>query len=162
MTSLEELEERLRALDREEEDLGRQRALTLRAYVQAAGGTNEAVRRLGMDPRTLVRLQRLDELAMVVYRGTGIGYDEDGRPYGELGDEDPSAQQVADSRWWRVAKATRPRIKALVVVTAGTVTRIWQVQPGAPWTEQDGKVAIPLHSPRSTGKPWPATSPNWA
>jgi hypothetical protein len=143
VASLDELEEQLQVLDREEDRLGQRRAAVLRAYVRAAG-MNEAVKRLGIDPRTLVRLQRLDELAMVIYRGDGAAYDDQGRPYGEVGDGDIEVQRRADSEWWRVAKTAQPKIKVLVVVVAGTVTRIWPVEARDQWDQEAGKVALPL------------------
>ncbi|MFI6587449.1 hypothetical protein [Embleya sp. NPDC050493] len=146
MTRLDELRERLHALDAREEDVHQERARVLREYVREAGGLTDAAALLEMDPRTLVQLQRLGDLAMVVYRGPGAGgTDDDGRAYGETGTGDASpTQQEADGAWWRVAKASRPKIRALVVVDRGVVVRVWPVDPTRAWLERDGRVALPL------------------
>ncbi|MFJ8747370.1 hypothetical protein ACIRL2_49565 [Embleya sp. NPDC127516] len=146
MTRLDELREELRALDAREEDVHRQRARVLRDYVREAGGLTDAAALLQMNPRSLVQLQRLGDLAMVVYRGPGAGgTDDDGRAYGETGTGNASTtQQEADGAWWRVAKASRPKIRALVVVDQGVVARVWPVDPSRVWRERDGRVALPL------------------
>ncbi|TDD75061.1 hypothetical protein [Actinomadura rubrisoli] len=137
MALLDELHIRLRSLDDQEEGIRRERAAVLRAFVRAAGGVTEASGLLGMDPRTVVKLQRLDEIAMIVYRSGGTGTDPEGR----VGER----QREADSRWWRVARASRPKIRLLVVVDRGIVRRIWPVMDTPRWDENEaGKVALPL------------------
>jgi hypothetical protein len=144
MTALDELHKQLRELDRAEEGLHHRRALLLRSFVKEAGGLTEAAALLEMDPRVLVQRQRLEDLAMVIYRGAGTGTDDDGRTHGETGRDD-AAQRLADGRWWRVAKASRPKIRLLVVVDRGQVRRIWPVKESGTWEEgADGKVALPL------------------
>jgi hypothetical protein len=144
MTTLDELHEQLRELDRSEEALHARRALVLRAFVREAGGVTEAAALLRMDPRLVVQRQRLGDLAMLIYRGAGSGSDDDGRAYGETGQDD-ATQRLADGRWWRVAKASRSKIRLLIVVDRGHVRRIWPVKEDAVWEENpDGKVALPL------------------
>jgi hypothetical protein len=144
LTLLDELQEQLTELDRAEEDLRHRRSLLLRAFVKEAGGLTEAAALLDQDPRVLVQQQRLGDLAMVIYRGAGTGTDDDGRAYGETGQDD-ATQRLADGRWWRVAKGSRTKIRLLVVVDRGRVRRIWPVVEDAVWEEAtDGKVALPL------------------
>ncbi|WP_329020933.1 hypothetical protein [Streptomyces sp. NBC_01601] len=144
MTVLNELHEQLDDIDRAEEDLHRRRALVLRAFVKEAGGLTEAAGLLELDPRIVVQRQRLEDLAMVIYRGAGTGTDDDGRVYGETG-QDTAAQRLADGRWWRVARASRSKIRLLIVVDRGQVRRIWPVKETGTWEEgADGKVALPL------------------
>jgi hypothetical protein len=146
LTLLDELHQQLTELDRAEEDLHHRRAQALRAFVKEAGGITEAAALLDTDPRVLVQRQRLGDLAMVIYRGAVTGTDDDGRTYGETGLGD-AAQRLADGRWWRVAKASRSKIRLLVVVDRGHVRRIWPVEEGGAWKEDsDGKVALPLAS----------------
>jgi hypothetical protein len=148
MATLEDLHQELREIHHQEEVLHRRRSLVVRAFVRAAGGLTEAAELLAMDPRTVVQLQRLGELAMVVYRGAGTATDADGRVYGETGQGDASQDQLlADGRWWRVAKASRKRIRLLIVVASGRVCRIWEVEPNREWDPDPGgggKVALPL------------------
>ena len=77
----------------------------------------EAAGLLEMDPRTVVQIQRLDQIAMLVYPGPGRGVDAKGRVYGETGEGDASeAQRRAGSEYWRIAEAMRPKIRLLIVV----------------------------------------------
>ncbi|MGW1039495.1 hypothetical protein [Streptomyces sp. NPDC002547] len=127
--------QQLRALDLEEETVTRRlagrRAVGTRALIEEAGGVKAAAALLGLDPRTVSRRTRLDDVAMVIYRNTA-GVDVDGRPYGETG-RGGDVQREADARWWRVDPKQRPKIKLLVVVFRGEVTRIWRVRPEQPW-----------------------------
>ncbi len=92
-----------------------------------------------------VQIQRLDEIAMLVYRGPGRQVDADGRVYGETSEGDASdAQRRADSGYWRIAEAARPKIRLLIVIVQGKVRRIWPVMSVETWAEEDGKVALPL------------------
>jgi hypothetical protein len=146
MTDLDDLRRQLRELDDAEEKIHQERAAVLRAFVKTAGGVTEAAGQLNMDPRTVVQNQRRDEVAMVIYRGTdALRFDDQGRPYGEIGEGAASEiQRRADSEFWRIAKAMRPKIKLLIVVVRGKVHRIWPVMPAATWKEENGKVALPL------------------
>ncbi|MGW1498877.1 hypothetical protein ACWCQW_09950 [Streptomyces mirabilis] len=146
MNSLLDLQARLHALDMKEEEIHQQRAAVMRAYVQAAGGLGEAAALLRLHPTTVVQIQRLGEIAMVIYRNEGGGVDAEGRLFGETGGNDDT-QRDADGPYWRVAKASRPKIRLLVIVVAGEVRRIWPVDPSDAWVEQpggSGKVALPL------------------
>jgi hypothetical protein len=146
MAQLDDLHRRLLELDEREEDLRRERAAVMRAFVRVAGGVTEAAGLLELDPRAVVQLQRLDGLAMVIYRGAGTGspVDADGRVYGETG-QGRAVQRLADGRWWRVAKASQARIRLLIVVDRARVTRIWPVKDGGRWEPGDGgKYALPL------------------
>ncbi|MGW0844204.1 hypothetical protein ACWD26_29515 [Streptomyces sp. NPDC002787] len=141
----------LRELDLEEESNGRQlarrRARATRALIEGAGGVKAAAAILGLDPRTVSRRTRLDDIAIVIYRNTA-GVDVDGRPYGETG-QSGAVQREADARWWRVDPKQRPKVKLLVVVFRGEVTRIWRVQPDKPWTPKPGDphyVEIPVET----------------
>ena len=82
----------------------------------------EAAGRLDMNPRTVVQIQRLDEIAMLVYRGPGREVDAEGRVYGETGGGDATeAQRRADSENWRIAEAMRPKIRRFIlIVQAGS------------------------------------------
>ena len=147
MTRLEELREELRVLDAQEEGLHQRRAATMRAFVQAAGGLGEAALLLGVHPTTVVHLQRLDGIAMVIYRNEVTSVDHvSGRLFGETGGGH-DVQRDADSGYWRVAKARQSQIRLLVVVVTGQVRRIWPVLPEREWVQQpdgSGRVAIPL------------------
>jgi len=70
--------------------------------------------------------------------------DAKGRVYGETGEGDASeAQRRADSEYWRIAEAMRPKIRLLIVIVLGEVRRIWPVMLVEAWAEEDGKVALP-------------------
>jgi DNA invertase Pin-like site-specific DNA recombinase len=73
------------------------------------------------------------DFALVVYRGQGTaGIDADGRPYGETGG-DESAQLDADRKYWEVAPAKKPHLRAIVFIVDGTVERIRAVDPAGTW-----------------------------
>ena len=86
------------------------------------------------------------DLAMLIYRGVnGPGVDDKGRIFGETGEADASdTQRRADSEFWRIATTKRPRIKLLIIVVQGEIRRIWQVFPEGKWSEENGKVGLPL------------------
>lgn len=146
VTDLSDLQERLRELDEREEEIHRQRADVMRAFVAAAGGLTKAAGKLQTDPRALVQIQRRDEIAFVIYRGPDPSPVIDGHIYGETGErEDSPGQRWADAHWWRIALAARPKIRLLIVVVSGEVRRIWAVMAAATWEEDaSGKVALPL------------------
>jgi hypothetical protein len=146
VTRLDDLQERLRELDEQEQAIHRERAMVMRAFVAAAGGLTEAAGKLQADPRTVVQIQDRREIALVIYRGPDPSPDIDGHIYGETGDPDGSpGQRWADAHWWRIAIARRPEIRLLIVVVQGEVRRIWPVMPAETWEEDaTGKVALPL------------------
>ncbi|MFF1733708.1 hypothetical protein [Streptomyces sp. NPDC058247] len=142
MNGIEELRQRLRALDVQEEDIARKRAELTRALVDAAGGLNPAAELLKLDPRTVSKRTRLDDIAMVVYRRGAELVDDDGRLYGETSHGD-AAQRTADAQWWRVDKKQRPKVRLLVVVFRGEVRRIWRVLPDGQWRPKgDGSTFV--------------------
>jgi hypothetical protein len=104
----------------------------MRAFVAAAGGLTEAALRLKADPRSVVQMQRRDEVAFVIYRGPDPSPVIDGHVHGETGQGDASrGQRWADAHWWRISRAMRPQIRLLIVVVKGQVRRIWEVTPAA-------------------------------
>jgi hypothetical protein len=106
-----------------------------------------------------VQIQRLDEIAMLVYWDPGRQVDADGRVCGETSEGDASeAQRRADSEYRRIAEAARPKIRLLIVIVQGKVRRIWPVMPAETWAEEDGKVALPLDErPLTPRRSVPAT-----
>jgi DNA invertase Pin-like site-specific DNA recombinase len=91
-----------------------------------------------------------DDRVLVVYRNTRPGKIDPGtnRRYGETGQSE-SVQLEADRKWWNVAPALEQRLKGVVYVVDGTVTRIRAVQPGEDaWPRDDrGYADIPLTAP---------------
>ena len=89
------------------------------------------------------------DCVLIVYRNTRPKIDPDtSRRYGETGQRE-AVQLEADRKWWPIAPAREPRVKGLVYVAGGTVTRIRAVQPaGAPWPRDDrGYADVPLSPP---------------
>jgi hypothetical protein len=89
------------------------------------------------------------DCALVVYRNTRPGKIDPGtnRRYGETGRSE-SVQLEADRKWWPVAPVRERRLKAMVYVVDGTVTRVRAVQPGGAWQRDDrGYADIPLTPP---------------
>jgi len=87
--------------------------------------------------------------------------DAKGRAYGETGEGDASeAQRRADSEYWRIAEAMRPKIRLLIVIVVGEVRRIWPVMLVETWAEEDGEVALPRGerplTPEEVGTRYPA------
>jgi DNA invertase Pin-like site-specific DNA recombinase len=90
------------------------------------------------------------DCVMVVYRNTRPGkVDPDtNRRYGETRQSE-AVQLEADRKWWNVAPAREARLKGVVYVVDGTVTRIRAVdQCSGQWPRDDrGYADIPLTSP---------------
>ncbi len=91
------------------------------------------------------------DCVMVVYRNTRPGkVDADtNRRYGETG-QNEKVQYEADSKWYPIAAARRPKVKGFVSVVNGIVTRVRAVKPHGTWHEDDrGYVEAPLTKPLS-------------
>ena len=89
------------------------------------------------------------DCVLVVYRNTRPGKIDPGtsRRYGETGQSE-AVQLDADRKWWPVGVARRPRLKGLVYVADGVVTRVRAVQPGGTWRYDDrGYADVPLTAP---------------
>jgi hypothetical protein len=89
------------------------------------------------------------DCALVVYRNTRTRkLDTDtNRRYGETGASE-QVQRDADRRWFPIAPARRGRLKTIVYIVDGTVTRIRAVDPNGTWTEDDrGYADIPVTAP---------------
>lgn len=88
---------------------------------------------------------------LVVYRNTrDRKVDTDtNRRYGETG----AAEQVqlgADCKWFPIGATRRPRLKALVYVVDGVVTRIRGIDPDGRWVPDDrGYMDVPVTAPLS-------------
>jgi hypothetical protein len=86
---------------------------------------------------------------LIVYRNTRPGkIDPDtNRRYGETGQSE-AVQLDADRKWWNVAPSLEHRLKGVVYVADGTVSRIRAVQPDGTWQRDDrGYADIPVTSP---------------
>lgn len=89
------------------------------------------------------------DCVLVIYRNTRPGKIDPGtnRRYGETG-QGESVQLEADRKWWPVAPVREHRLKGMVYVVDGTVTRVRAVQPGGAWQRDDrGYADIPLTPP---------------
>jgi DNA invertase Pin-like site-specific DNA recombinase len=88
------------------------------------------------------------DCALVVYRNSKPKVDTDtNRRYGETG-QNEAVQLEADRKWWNIAPARRPRLKAVVFVVDGIVTRVRAVDPAGTWGQDDRKYAdVPLTAP---------------
>lgn len=89
------------------------------------------------------------DCVLVVYRNTRPGKLDPGtsRRYGETGQSE-KVQLDADRKWWPIAPAREPRVKGIVYVADGVVTRIRAVRPGVPWGRDDrGYADVPLTGP---------------
>jgi DNA invertase Pin-like site-specific DNA recombinase len=88
------------------------------------------------------------DCALVVYRNIRPKVDDNNRRYGET-NAGEKAQLEADRKWWPIASARRPRVKAIVYVVEGIVTRIRGVDPDpAKWAEDDrGYADVPVTAP---------------
>jgi hypothetical protein len=79
----------------------------------------------------------------VVYRSSKTKTDPDtNRRYGETGRSE-KVQREADSNWWPIAPARRARVKGIVYVVDGTVTRIRGIEPDGTWEQDDRAWATP-------------------
>jgi DNA invertase Pin-like site-specific DNA recombinase len=88
------------------------------------------------------------DCVLVVYRNTRPGkVDDSNRRYGETGQSE-TVQLEADRKWWPVAAGRKARLKGIVYVVNGTVTRIRAVIPDGTWQRDDrGYADIPLTPP---------------
>jgi DNA invertase Pin-like site-specific DNA recombinase len=82
------------------------------------------------------------DCVFVVYRNTRPGkIDADtNRRYGETGQSE-AVQLEADRKWFPIASARRARVKGIVYVVDGHVTRIRAINPKGTWHEDDRKFA---------------------
>lgn len=88
------------------------------------------------------------DCVLVVYRNSKAKTDPDtNRRYGETGRSE-KVQREADSKWWPIAPARRSRVKGIVYVVDGTVTRIRAIDPTGIWDEDDrGYADAPVTKP---------------
>jgi DNA invertase Pin-like site-specific DNA recombinase len=124
-----------------------------RMYDEGEHTADEIAAAFGIRKSTLYR--HLDaqkngrDCVFVVYRNTRPGkIDADtNRRYGETG-QNEKVQREADSKWWPIAGPRRPRVKGIVYVVDGVVTRVRAIKPGAAWPEDDrGFVDVPVTAP---------------
>lgn len=94
------------------------------------------------------------DCVLVVYRNTRPGkVDADtNRRYGETG-QSAKVQLEADRKWFPIGELRRPRVKGIVYVVNGVVTRVRGIDPSIPcddWDEDDrGYVDVPVTKPLS-------------
>jgi DNA invertase Pin-like site-specific DNA recombinase len=83
--------------------------------------------------------------ALIVYRNGKPKTDASNRRLGETGQGD-EVQLEADRKWWPIAPARRPRVKAIVYVHNGTVVRVRSIDPDpSKWREDDrGYADVPV------------------
>ncbi len=89
------------------------------------------------------------DCALVVYRNRQPKIDPDtNRRYGET-NAGEAAQLEADRKWFPIAAARRRRLKAIVYVVDGVVTRVRAVDPDpGKWADDDrGYADIPVGTP---------------
>ncbi|MGZ0153768.1 recombinase family protein (plasmid) [Kribbella sp. WER1] len=111
---------------------------------------NEIAAAFGVGRATLYRYLSpgVSDCALIVYRNSRPKVDtETNRRYGETGQSE-AVQLEADRKWWNVAPARRPRLKAVVFVVDQVVTRVRAVDPAGTWHEDDrGYADIPMTAP---------------
>ncbi|MFJ9752733.1 hypothetical protein [Streptomyces chartreusis] len=85
------------------------------------------------------------DCVLVVYRNAKAKADASNRRMGETG-QGGDVQLEADRKWWPIAPARRPRVKAIVYVADGTVVRVRSVDPDpSKWREDDrGYADVPV------------------
>jgi hypothetical protein len=92
----------------------------------------------------------MSDRVLIVYRNTRPGkIDRDtNRRFGETG-QNETVQLEADRKWWNIAPSLEQRLKGMVYVVDGTVTRIRAVRPGGgAWPRDDrGYADIPITAP---------------
>lgn len=97
--------------------------------------------------RALAKHHAGENCALVVYRNSRVKKDlRTGRRYGETGGSE-KAQYEADRRWFPIAEQRWPRLKAVVYVVDGTVTRIRGIDPDKDFTTDEFGVTIPITEP---------------
>lgn len=92
------------------------------------------------------------DCVLVVYRNTRTRKVDayDNRRFGETGASE-EVQLDADRKWWPIAANRESRVKAIVYVVDGVVTRVRGVLPGKKWKRDDrGYADVPLTSPPLT------------
>lgn len=148
---MQDLLNRLREIEKRQQELKEEHAEMMRAIVKAAGGVTEAAELLGLDPKTVrLRERGTEGVVMVVYRGPHTEkIDADGRVYGETGeDEESETQRDADRMWFTIAKDKWDILRAVAYVADGQVVRVREIVDGD-WNEDSGKVALPVGPPLS-------------
>lgn len=71
------------------------------------------------------------------------------RRYGETGASE-RVQLEADRKWFPIGATRRPRLKALVYVVDGVVTRVRGIDPDGRWVPDDrGYMDVPVTAPLS-------------
>ncbi|WP_406120852.1 hypothetical protein OHQ89_02460 [Streptomyces canus] len=85
------------------------------------------------------------DCVLVVYRNRKAKTDASNRRLGETGRDD-DVQLEADRKWWPIAPARRPLVKAIVYIADGTVARVRSVDPDlSKWREDDrGYADVPV------------------
>jgi hypothetical protein len=87
------------------------------------------------------------DCVLVIYRNPKAKTDTSNRRLGETGQAE-HVQLEADRKWWPIAPARRPRVKAIMYVGGGTITRIRPIDPDGTWREDDrGYADAPVGSP---------------
>jgi len=84
---------------------------------------------------------------LVIYRNHKTKTDTSNRRLGETGQTE-QVQLEADRKWWPIAPARRHRVKAIMYVGNGTITRIRPIDPAGTWREDDcGYADAPVGPP---------------
>jgi len=89
------------------------------------------------------------DCALVVYRNTRTRKVDayNNRRFGETGQSE-EVQLEADRKWWPIAANRESRVKAIVYVVDGVVTRVRGITPGAKWKRDDrGYADVPVTAP---------------
>jgi hypothetical protein len=88
------------------------------------------------------------DCALIVYRNPKPKTDPSNRCLGETR-RGADVQLDADRKWWPIAPARRPSLKAIVYVAGGAVARVRAVDPDlSKWREDDrGYADVPVGDP---------------
>lgn len=100
------------------------------------------------------------DCVLVVYRSLKAKTDASNGRLGETGRDD-DVQLEADRKWWPIAPARRPPVKAIVYVADGTVARVRSVDrtyPSGARTTADTPTCPSAANPWTTSR-WPSNSP---
>jgi DNA invertase Pin-like site-specific DNA recombinase len=101
--------------------------------------------------RYLAKVKDGADCVLVVYRNTRPGkVDADtNRRYGETGQSE-KVQRDADRKWWPIGELRKPRVKGIVYVADGVVTRVRGIDPEGTWEKDDrGYYDVPVTDPLS-------------